>query len=253
MRPAFTGKETDCETGFSYFGARYYDPTLLTSWTAVDPMSDKYPDISPYAYCVWNPMKVIDPDGMDTLRIYLNSGEISYKKAYGDHSVEYYRENKLVESNTIKSSECKFVHKEHTGSFIDDGITTSYLYFSNSEIGESVFKKITKLGSDVEWNYHFLINNNGELSTSKLEGRVIFDEERYNKFNTTKWYHYHPANSSESYLPSDTDQNHARKLGVKCYIFTQSRSMRFDNLIPAKGCMSTKKMKDRWNSFAKDH
>ena len=63
--PSFTGKETDCETGFSYFGARYDDPTLLTSWTAVDPMADKYPSLSPYNYCAWNPMKLVDPDGRD--------------------------------------------------------------------------------------------------------------------------------------------------------------------------------------------
>ena len=62
---SFTGKETDWETGYSYFGARYYDPTLLTSWTAVDPMADKYPNISPYAYCNWNPIKITDPDGRD--------------------------------------------------------------------------------------------------------------------------------------------------------------------------------------------
>ena len=61
----FTGKETDCETGFSYFGARYYDPSLLTSWTAVDPMSDKYPSLSPYNYCAWNPVKLVDPDGKE--------------------------------------------------------------------------------------------------------------------------------------------------------------------------------------------
>ena len=65
MRPAFTGKETDCETVYSYFGARYYDPTLLTSWTAVDPMADKYPSLSPYNYCAWNPIKIVDPDGRD--------------------------------------------------------------------------------------------------------------------------------------------------------------------------------------------
>ena len=63
----FTGKETDCETGFSYFGARYYDPTLLTGWTAVDPMADKYPSLSPYNYCAWNPMKLVDPDGRDAV------------------------------------------------------------------------------------------------------------------------------------------------------------------------------------------
>ena len=33
-------------------------------WLSVDPMSDKYPSISPYAYCMWNPVKLIDPDGM---------------------------------------------------------------------------------------------------------------------------------------------------------------------------------------------
>lgn len=28
-------------------------------------MSDKYPSISPYAYCAWNPIKRVDPDGRD--------------------------------------------------------------------------------------------------------------------------------------------------------------------------------------------
>jgi len=59
----FTGKEKDSETGFSYFGARYYDSDLSGLFTSVDPMADKYPSISPYAYCAWNPVKLIDPDG----------------------------------------------------------------------------------------------------------------------------------------------------------------------------------------------
>ena len=28
-------------------------------------MADKYPNISPYAYCAWNPMKLVDPDGRE--------------------------------------------------------------------------------------------------------------------------------------------------------------------------------------------
>ena len=60
---SFTGKERDSETGFSYFGARYYDSDLMTGWLSVDPMADKYPNISPYAYCAWNPVKLVDPDG----------------------------------------------------------------------------------------------------------------------------------------------------------------------------------------------
>ena len=59
-----TGKEKDTETGYGYFGARYMDHELMTMWLSVDPMADKYPSISPYAYCAWNPIKLVDPDGM---------------------------------------------------------------------------------------------------------------------------------------------------------------------------------------------
>ena len=59
----FAGKERDSETGFSYFGARYYDSDLMTGWLSVDPLADKYPSLSPYAYCAWNPVKLVDPDG----------------------------------------------------------------------------------------------------------------------------------------------------------------------------------------------
>ena len=30
------------ETGFSYFGARYYDSDLMTGWLSVDPMADSF-------------------------------------------------------------------------------------------------------------------------------------------------------------------------------------------------------------------
>ena len=64
-RCSFTGKERDEETGYGYFGARYMDHELMTMWLSVDPMSDKYPSISPYAYCAWNPVKLVDPDGRE--------------------------------------------------------------------------------------------------------------------------------------------------------------------------------------------
>jgi RHS repeat-associated protein len=59
-----SGKEKDSETGYYYFGARYYNSDL-SLWLSVDPMSDKYPSLSPYNYCAWNPIKIVDPDGND--------------------------------------------------------------------------------------------------------------------------------------------------------------------------------------------
>jgi RHS repeat-associated protein len=58
----FSGKEKDVETGYGYFGARYYD-SGLNIWLSVDPMSDKYPSMSPYNYCANNPVILVDPDG----------------------------------------------------------------------------------------------------------------------------------------------------------------------------------------------
>ena len=63
----FTGKERDAETGYGYFGARYMDHELMTMWLSVDPKADKYPSISPYAYCAWNPIVAKDPNGMDSV------------------------------------------------------------------------------------------------------------------------------------------------------------------------------------------
>jgi len=58
----FTGKELDEGTGLSYFGARYYDPSI-GRWLSVDPLMEKYPSLSPYNYCANNPVIHYDPDG----------------------------------------------------------------------------------------------------------------------------------------------------------------------------------------------
>ena len=39
--------------------------SALSLWLSVDPMSDKYPRVSPYTYCGNNPVKLVDPDGRE--------------------------------------------------------------------------------------------------------------------------------------------------------------------------------------------
>ena len=71
----FTGKERDEETGYGYFGARYMDHELTTMWLSVGPMSDKYSSLSPYNYCAWNPVKLVDPEGREIADFYNLKGE----------------------------------------------------------------------------------------------------------------------------------------------------------------------------------
>jgi len=59
----FSGKEKDSETGYSYFGARYYDGDLSV-WLSVDPLASRFPGISGYSYAFWNPVMFVDDDGL---------------------------------------------------------------------------------------------------------------------------------------------------------------------------------------------
>ena len=56
--------EKDSETGYSYFGARYYDSDISV-WLSVDRLADKYPSMSPFMYTAGNPVMLVDPDGRE--------------------------------------------------------------------------------------------------------------------------------------------------------------------------------------------
>ena len=87
----FYGKEKDDETGFSFFGARYY-ASELSIWLSVDPLAHLATHYSPYAFCFNNPLIYVDPDGQYPIYV-LTRGYAPFKtfgvprdKFYGDNS-----------------------------------------------------------------------------------------------------------------------------------------------------------------------
>jgi RHS repeat-associated protein len=81
----FNGKELDKETGLYYYGARYYDPSIIL-WLSVDPLAHKYPGLSPYNFVENNPIIHIDPDGRE--KIVVTGGEYTSDNRYKYNFVE---------------------------------------------------------------------------------------------------------------------------------------------------------------------
>ena len=62
----YSAKELDRQHALDLldFGARLYDPARV-AFTTVDPLAEKTPGLSPYTFCAANPVRNIDPTGMD--------------------------------------------------------------------------------------------------------------------------------------------------------------------------------------------
>ena len=90
----FTGKELDRVNGLNMydFGARWFDVAGVPMWTSVDPLCEKYYNVSPYVYCMNNPVILVDPNGMDWIlstgdKVYWYGGDV------GDNSQLLYTYN----------------------------------------------------------------------------------------------------------------------------------------------------------------
>lgn len=82
-RYRFSGKERDDESGFYYFGARYY-AAWLGRWTSSDPGG--YVDgLNVFEYCHNNPVLYHDADGRDGKKPLNPLGEVTWRKS-GDLS-----------------------------------------------------------------------------------------------------------------------------------------------------------------------
>ena len=149
-------KELDRTNGLDMydFHARHYDP-IVPHFITMDELCEKYPSISPYAYCAGNPIRYVDPDGKE---FNVATRDISYQTKfrmvidrlkYLDANTKYtdiadnmeylYQIEKVI--NVVPTNgESKFVPKAMTiylnldnAVVLDNGTIVSPLVVSNHE------------------------------------------------------------------------------------------------------------------------
>ncbi|TCJ16391.1 DUF4237 domain-containing protein, partial [Flaviaesturariibacter flavus] len=63
-RYGFNGKEEDSETGMQDYGMRIFNPAI-SKFLSVDPLTSKYPELTPYQFASNRPIDGIDLDGLE--------------------------------------------------------------------------------------------------------------------------------------------------------------------------------------------
>ena len=152
-RYTFSAKEKDKNTGYHYFGARYYD-SETSVWLSVDPLADKYPSMSPYMYTAGNPVMLVDPNGMETIARKQEKEDWFMNEKTGD--VYYNSELKKGDEGKGLMQGNNWVHMGKNG------------MFNNSSGG----------GSDIEVN-----SQNKDLQTDSHSGKSSNNEAYYNGDN----------------------------------------------------------------------
>ena len=183
----FSAKEKDAETGFSYFGSRYYSSDL-SIWLSVDPMSDKYPWLSPYVYCANNPVKLVDPNGMkwETPEDEQTAGKLKEKaEMQRDYYIErinhYSKKYDNAKSERGKRNNAEWIDyynclMEEISQGIDGledmGNSDIFFHFEEVELGEKCYVK-REVKSPYE--IHISINSDNLIETCWHECKHVQD------------------------------------------------------------------------------
>ena len=183
QRIKYNGKEFDRTHGVDWYdyGARHMTPDA-GRFTTIDPMAEKYYNISPYAYCANNPINAIDIKGKDIAFLIASNGAngLGHMGAIvGNNSTYYYitagatntdwklfsNSNQegginiyIIETSSMNEAIGIVRKSDRVNSYYDD-----YLIFNTSDKMDSAMLKeaIEKKGSFEKGEEHYrLFTNN---------------------------------------------------------------------------------------------
>jgi RHS repeat-associated protein len=153
-RFGFNGQESDNEVygdKQSYnFEFRMLDARLGRFWS-VDPLADKYPGLSPYAYCNNSPVNLIDPDGNAPIPswAWLSNGVriLSVKGNIGAENIKIKESISLSKDESEKAGQISQWSGFSSSTLKQDKDGNSY--FEGTVMSRGLFGKAKKTGINV--------------------------------------------------------------------------------------------------------
>jgi RHS repeat-associated protein len=215
----YNNKELDGRNGLNWYDsdARPYNSPFPNTPTP-DPHAENYYSWSPYAWVANNPMKYIDPNGMDTL-YFDYQGQYSSDPRKGGNDVIYVTDK---DGNIHMRNFGEGAFKEYGRG---KGGENGYFYLSANNDGNS--KSVFEFLADhttVEWSNAMFMNEDKSLSnfitTSHEEGTerglgFLYIDKDLDNAALLKSDHNHPiAPSTIPWAPSGTPDYDPRKAGL---------------------------------------
>ncbi len=212
----YNGKELDRMHGLDTYdyGARQYNP-VTARWDRMDPLCEKYYNISPYAYCGGNPVNRIDPDGREIWIYYddENGEQQSFQYSVGmDCPVSNSSAEAFVNNlNTM--------HKNDSGATVIDAIMnspTKYGYeqlFTDNPRMKGYFDFDTNMTSIADINstltfaeetfhmYQDLNKQGGKTAVNEVEAKLFSAKMNceINGWSNLSYLYYLYSNKDSSY------------------------------------------------------
>jgi RHS repeat-associated protein len=201
----FNAKELDEENGMYYYEARYYNPPMFISR---DPLFEKYPFMSPYAYCSNNPVIRIDPDGREDYEWDLKTKKITVvdgTQGTPDRLIIKKENGETVTGNSYERGTIKLQANKNN---------EQYLKITGDKNGKEMFEFAAN-NTGIEWG-HLQTGKGGTkgdnyLFTSYNEGKINFNFHGAIKDYIRTYNHNHPNGTT---TPSNADLNMYDKMQI---------------------------------------